>query len=243
MPTRNRPITPSSQSQSSTIRPIQARRSSNAASTSSHLPSINLPSNVIPSRPSISIQSKISSKEINQSQPGSRPSLEVSHGSAFAPSPLSVYAPSTPQLRPVSPAPSNNSRKQSSRGGTPAAPDGAQSRRDHNTRVSFFDPANQASLDRLISGDSDVQDDGEIEEESAQATMANVEEMLEGYEWASEDVTGRKAARGAADLIEARLLDELMALEKVVTVLYQSHNLTHPFITYPAGKYSLIPRI
>jgi hypothetical protein len=51
------------------------------------------------------------------------------------------------------------------------------------------------------------------------ATMADVEEMLEGYEWASEDVMGRKASRGAADLIEARLLDELMALEKVTYCL------------------------
>jgi hypothetical protein len=44
--------------------------------------------------------------------------------------------------------------------------------------------------------------------------MTSVEEMLEGYEWASDDVIGRKTARGTADLIEARLLDELMALEK-----------------------------
>jgi hypothetical protein len=56
----------------------------------------------------------------------------------------------------------------------------------------------------------------DIEDESAQITMANVEEMLEGYEWASEEVIGRKTSRGAADLIEARLLDELTALEKVV---------------------------
>ncbi|XP_006453994.1 hypothetical protein AGABI2DRAFT_61670 [Agaricus bisporus var. bisporus H97] len=52
------------------------------------------------------------------------------------------------------------------------------------------------------------------EVESAQDTLASVEEMIEGYEWASDDVIGRKIARGAADLIEARLLDELMALEK-----------------------------
>jgi hypothetical protein len=45
--------------------------------------------------------------------------------------------------------------------------------------------------------------------------MTSVEEMLEGYEWASDDVIGRKTVRGTADLIEARLLDELMALEKV----------------------------
>ena len=61
----------------------------------------------------------------------------------------------------------------------------------------------------------DAEDGGDGEEETAQATMTSVEEMLEGYEWASDDVIGRKTARGTADLIEARLLDELMALEKV----------------------------
>lgn len=45
--------------------------------------------------------------------------------------------------------------------------------------------------------------------------MANVEEMLEGYEWASGDMAVRNRGRGAADQIEANLLDELMALEKV----------------------------
>lgn len=46
--------------------------------------------------------------------------------------------------------------------------------------------------------------------------MANVEEMLEGYEWASGSVLGSSGAnrRGAADQIEARLLDELLALER-----------------------------
>ena len=39
--------------------------------------------------------------------------------------------------------------------------------------------------------------------------------MLEGYEWFSENVIGRNLLKGAVDLIEARLLDELMALEKV----------------------------
>jgi exocyst complex component 1 len=49
--------------------------------------------------------------------------------------------------------------------------------------------------------------------------MTSVEEMLEGYEWASDDVIGRKTKGGAADLIEARLLDELVALEKVCSFL------------------------
>ncbi|KAF4623518.1 hypothetical protein D9613_002135 [Agrocybe pediades] len=86
-------------------------------------------------------------------------------------------------------------------------------RRDQNARISFFDPANQATLDRLIIG-ADTLGDGEGEEENAQATLSNVEEMIEGYEWASDDVIGRKMTRGAVDMIEARLMDELMALEK-----------------------------
>jgi len=75
------------------------------------------------------------------------------------------------------------------------------------------------------SGDADdavndqVESDIGDEIESAQDILANVEEMIEGYEWASDDIMGRKMARGAADLIEARLLDELMALEKVSSVL------------------------
>jgi len=85
------------------------------------------------------------------------------------------------------------------------------SRRDQNTRISFFDSANQMAIDRLISGTGDIDGD----EENAQATMTSVEEMIEGYEWASDDIINRKTPRGAADLIEARLLDELMALEKV----------------------------
>ena len=83
-------------------------------------------------------------------------------------------------------------------------------RREQNARISFYDPANQAVIDRVIGSGNDV--DGE--EENSQATMASVEEMIEGYEWASGDIIGRRTARGAAELIEARLLDELMALEK-----------------------------
>lgn len=101
-------------------------------------------------------------------------------------------------------------------------------RKDPNARLSYFDPTNQQTLDRLIAaggtrgasldGGMDGEGmDGEAgdEVESAQDTLASVEEMIEGYEWASDDVIGRKMARGAADMIEARLLDELMALDKV----------------------------
>ncbi|KAJ3532638.1 hypothetical protein NM688_g7392 [Phlebia brevispora] len=43
--------------------------------------------------------------------------------------------------------------------------------------------------------------------------LTSVEEMLEGYEWASGDLLGG-SGRGTTDQVEARLLDELMALEK-----------------------------
>jgi len=48
-----------------------------------------------------------------------------------------------------------------------------------------------------------------MEDANAKGTMANVEEMLEGYEWTA--VRGR----GAADQIEARLLKQLTALDAV----------------------------
>jgi hypothetical protein len=46
--------------------------------------------------------------------------------------------------------------------------------------------------------------------------MANFEEMLEGYEWASDDILGRTRSKGAVDQIAARLQDELVALENVL---------------------------
>ena len=91
--------------------------------------------------------------------------------------------------------------------------------RDHK-RISYFDPSNQATVDRLIVDVPEPELDGELEEENAQATLANVEEMLEGYEWVSENFIGKKVSKGAVDLIEARLLDELMALEKVTKPIY-----------------------
>lgn len=92
------------------------------------------------------------------------------------------------------------------------AVDSAHSR---NARISFFDPSNQAVLDRLVAGDSMELGGTDGEEESAQATLASVEEMLEGYEWVTDDILGRKGSTGTAEQIEARLLDELLALEKV----------------------------
>ncbi|KDQ63382.1 hypothetical protein JAAARDRAFT_53605 [Jaapia argillacea MUCL 33604] len=276
----------SSSSTNSTIRPRQARRPSNAASTSgsitasrmstaSQAPSLNIPSSPTPSRAKPNGPSILSNSYHAESQSilsSSRGSLDVPTAplsSSFTPnSSFSMYAPDTPRVRPVSPTASANSssfnggpsKSQSqtslqkgrlpSRGPSPLPPEimsrgisqansqglSQQSRRDQNARISFFDPVNQATLDRLLSGDmilpaspTGERDreggegeggegggaDAEIGEESAQATMTSVEEMLEGYEWASEDIIGgRSRATNAADQIEARLLDELTALER-----------------------------
>ena len=61
-----------------------------------------------------------------------------------------------------------------------------------DARISYFDPSNQATVDRFIVDAPETELDGEGEEENAQATLANVEEMMEGYEWVSENVIGRK---------------------------------------------------
>ena len=133
---------------------------------------------------------------------------------------VSVAPKSRVPNRTNSPTPSLTSRSLALQRDIPLTPlDVVANRRDHNARVSYFDPSNHATVDRLIAGAAETQLDGEGEEEYAQATLTNVEEMIEGYEWASEDAISRKMTKGAVDLIEARLLDELMALEKVSKAL------------------------
>lgn len=134
----------------------------------------------------------------------------------------------------------SRSRKLSTRGlDPPTLSEGPSTRRDQKTRISFFDPTNQTMLDALLNTvtNNELEIDGE--EGDAQATLTNVEEMIEGYEWASEDVINRKTTKGAVDLIEARLLDELMALEKVISPSYSFVH-TNKFMQ---GEYTLFPRI
>lgn len=219
--------TPSSQSQSGTARPSRARRPSNAGSstresvTSNGYPAINAPPSAMPTHSSVSTftSSMRSSPDANPNLLSSRPSFDAS---ASATSLVPSVASRTPTTRSVSPAVNGRTvpSRGPSRGPSPAPQQQQQQRRDHNARVSFFDPPNQAALDRLVSEDPEA-DGGE--EESTQATMASVEEMLEGYEWASDDIIGRKRTRGAVDQIEARLLDELMALEKVSMMAVALH--------------------
>jgi hypothetical protein len=111
-----------------------------------------------------------------------------------------------------------------------------------NARISFFDPPNQVLLDRLLATDSAIvagsgAGGGDNEDESVRATLTNVEEMLDGFEWSTEDIFGTSgrgglglgaglAGTGSAEQIEARLLDELMALEKV------GFHVKHPFLLF-----------
>ncbi|THH10168.1 hypothetical protein EW145_g1521 [Phellinidium pouzarii] len=109
------------------------------------------------------------------------------------------------------------------------------SRRDPNARISFFDHANKALLDRLLfssdvstrgadktegtgehevdEGDEGVEGEWEEEGDSAVATLANIEEMLEGYEWIGDGISSR-VRKGPAEHIESRLLDELILFER-----------------------------
>ena len=122
---------------------------------------------------------------------------------------------------------------------------GVATRRDQNVRISYFDPSNQAALDHLLTNVTDSQMDIDGEEETARATLTNVEEMIEGYEWASDDVIGRKSTRGAIDLIEARLLDELTALEKVLqsqsTMYIAAHSFRRPMFIHSLSPTTALP--
>ncbi|KAN0100480.1 Exocyst complex component Sec3 domain containing protein [Tylopilus felleus] len=200
-----RPPSPSHQSNvPSALRPRIGRRPSigtpppSAAGAAIAIPSSLMPSrtHAVSPRPSLPghTPAKPSFDLLRASTPSSAHLTEIRHPAHSEP-PASAYKPP-------------------SRTVTPKPPENPQMRREHNNRVSFFDPANQAALDRLVAGDWGSEEDAEGAEVTAEATMISVEEMLEGYDWASDDVFGRRSAKGAADLVEARLLDELMALDK-----------------------------
>ena len=231
-PIPSRPSTPpdSSQTTITSARPRQPSQSSSVAgrpprirpagprlSALSDVTSIQLPSptRLSTAAPFSDSRSSLDPDRLSIPQsPVDRPSPVASVNRSAAATVPSDYR------RSPSPASSSGSKakgRAQSRGPPNVPVEQAQLRRDQNARVSFFDPANQSALDRLIfrgSGTSDP--DGE--EETTQDIIASVEEMLEGYEWASDDILGRSRSKGAVDQIAARLLDELMALEKVVSI-------------------------
>lgn len=84
---------------------------------------------------------------------------------------------------------------------TPSSPSLRPPQRDPHARISYFDPTNQAVSERLLEQNVAV--------DAGESALGNVEDMLEGFEWQL------RSGSGAADQIEARLKDELLALEKV----------------------------
>ena len=209
-PRLRQPLQPSS----AIFRPRAVRPSSSMQSETSDVPLTQLPSSSL-----VSVNTTLSEMPNStdlDSLSASRPSLDVpSSGPSINRPSSAVFAPSEFRRSP-SPASSSHSKtKGKLQPHIASVPlEQTQSRRDQNARISFFDPANQSALDRLIFHGFGMSET-EGEEESTQDIMANVEEMLEGYEWASDDILGRTRSGGAVDQIAARLLDELMALEKV----------------------------
>ncbi|KAF8498012.1 exocyst complex component Sec3-domain-containing protein [Gautieria morchelliformis] len=159
-------------------------------------------------------QGASSSRNRRTPSPGHPPSLRPARTPSPVPPPSSA-PPAPPQPARARRAESDESPRPQARREPSSSQASTTARKDPHARVSFFDPSNQASLDRLLAA-TDSKNTSGLEEESAEATLANVEEMLDGYEWASEATVrfGSKRKRGAGDQIEARLHDELTALEK-----------------------------
>lgn len=90
--------------------------------------------------------------------------IEPRRTPATVTTPLPIPGPSTY----APPAPLQNLRQQPEKSLTP--------RKDPNSRISFFDPANQPTADRLLAANTKAV----LEDDTTEGTMANVEEMLEG---------------------------------------------------------------
>jgi len=84
-------------------------------------------------------------------------------------------------------------------------------------QTTAFDPANQARLERLLSLDVQEEGAGLLPTGDTEATLAHAEELLDGYDWTNPPTSaggeGKKRG-GMADIMQARLMDELLALEK-----------------------------
>jgi len=141
-----------------------------------------------------------------------------------SPQPPVVRSPPPPKSEPPPAVIADSASGTSSRTRTPRLPVTRPSlprletaKPEADSRVEDFDPSNQAAADRLLSSQPNGTGSAR-DEDTVEATMSNVEEMLEGYEWASvmgHSTTGR--SMDAADQIEARLTNELLALERVGT--------------------------
>lgn len=120
-------------------------------------------------------------------------------------------------------------------------------------RASFVEPptATPYSRDVLLragagsfaQAEALLEQDDDDEDGMEDATMANVEEILEGFDWGSHHMvehTGGSGDRQGAEAIEARLLDELNALEAVSRIKCSqlfSRKLTIAVIYCGIGEY------
>lgn len=260
-PSRTRPSSPSkSDIQSSRRRPPNGTPR-NGESIASPTPTITIPSSTSTAPSSWTRDGPSSSTRAKPSQPflqtralSSRSSLDappisptssqnvVASPNDMLPAPFASRQLSTRTPSPAASISSRRSQRGKASTPTPEPPlptstritaQNSQSRRDPNARISFFDPANQALLDRLLSSTTGpssstgkptetsppvgAEDEEEIEDEgeNTQATLADIEEMLDGYEWLGEGMGLLKTSKGPADHIESRLLDELLQLERV----------------------------
>lgn len=99
----------------------------------------------------------------------------------------------------------------------PARPRDGAAPQDRKRRVSFVPPPLSTGYSRdvlltprtgLLGSDVALSSD----DDAGDAIMANVEELIEGFDWTATAAAGDKA-RSGPDAIEGRLLDELAALE------------------------------
>ncbi|KAJ9118723.1 hypothetical protein QFC22_003944 [Naganishia vaughanmartiniae] len=130
-------------------------------------------------------------------------------------------------------------------------------RRAHIRRASIHQPAQTStgySRDVLLRSsfavtgtaaallDDSAQGEKALEDE----TLANVEELLEGFDWGTISLPGRgePAAASATEVFERRLLDELNALEAVRVVVQENAALkvSDHRMTIFLGEYSRFPR-
>ncbi|KZT33260.1 hypothetical protein SISSUDRAFT_1054465 [Sistotremastrum suecicum HHB10207 ss-3] len=224
--------TPTSATGSPTLRaraanrppPSSGLRNSESSSTlPSVVTSVSSPRSAAPSSRFEDAYDTRSPQDTVRDEPPSRPSLDVPRSGSPAPR----NGRKSPRTRTPSPSASGASQPSSVKRSSPLQTPRAQTRppspeyvpkpaepikKDANARVSFFDPANSASADRLLSRNGSFPDNEfGFDGDGTAATLADVEDMLDGYEWTEMNYT---RGRSAADQIEAMLHDELMALEK-----------------------------
>lgn len=179
------------------------------------------PQPIIPAIPTLNVANpdlgEPSPAPVERAQPSITTSPTIVTNGALAQSPGGL-TPTTPSTSLVPPtggglAPPGATRTEAT------TRDGRRTPEPPQRRVSFVPPELTTAYSRdvlltqrtgLLGADVMSAD----EEEAADAIMANVEELIEGFDWTASATTGDSGRKGP-DAIEQRLLDELGALENV----------------------------